>query len=160
MISVLLASRVHSHDGKFSREEVRKIIFDVRDLRNRNKMLKIVGCGLFLLALASISSVFVVVLVGNEITKEERINTDGEMTDKTTGSTVSVGRASSISSMWDAPALAPEAMSYMSELKCFVDMTNTTKHASWVEMNFKLGSSYQVDARLDEPAHMSLMDIP
>ena len=142
-IDDLISSYDANNDGRFSRDEVRRIIYDVRDLRKSNKLLKMAAVGLLLLCVMSLCSIFVVVLVGNEISKEESVNDEGELTSRATGSTVAVGRAESLSTLWDAPLLAPEAKAYLSELTAFVDMRGVSDVADWVEMTFKLGSAFQ-----------------
>jgi hypothetical protein len=112
-------------------------------------MLKQCSCGLLLLAFLSIIAGFGLVMAGNELAKEEHVSADARMVSAATGTTVQVDRAISLSSLWDAPALAPKVMSRLSELKCFVDMTTVSKFGSWVEVSFRVGSVLQPIGRED-----------
>jgi hypothetical protein len=90
------------------------------------------------------------VVIGNELTKEDRVDGDAVLTGSNGQGAVQTEAASSLSSLWDAPALAPALLSELTMLSVAVNMSSVASVGRWVEASFKIGSSWQPGDTDDE----------
>ena len=142
-IDKIINSYDKNNDGKFSRSEVRNIIYDLRQEKKIKSLLVAVSVMLFLIVIGSLAAMFGVVLAGNEMTKENHVNGNDELVAKGTGAPLQIESAETLSSLWDAPTLAPDLLSYVKTLDCVVNMTGVAAVGKWVDMSFSIGSKFQ-----------------
>ena len=86
------------------------------------------GVALFFALLVALASVFGVVIAGNEVSKENHVASDNELTAAESGKAVQVDAAESFSSIWDAPALAADLLPKLDVVACVVDVRGSCRN--------------------------------
>lgn len=142
-IDELLDKYDKNGDGRFNREEVRRILFDIRGLQRRNKQLIKFVFLLFVLIIAVLAATFGVVMVANEASKESKVPQGGTEMRTLDGAVVATDAAETVvASLWDLPALDAAQLGYLKTMRVAVDMTSAPSGA-WVDASFKLSSAYK-----------------
>eukprot|EP01048_Picozoa_sp_COSAG05_P004249 COSAG05_NODE_222_length_13641_cov_73.452001_7_plen_1293_part_00 len=120
-------------DGEFSRDEVTAIIVNLISAKKQKRVFKYVALAAFVALLAVCASMFAMVLVGNEVSKDQAQDESGRLKVKGTDTTVQV--AITNEHMTNHPLSSRVPDKYLAELKTFMYTDPTDGSSSNVQVN-------------------------
>ena len=130
-------------DATFSPAEVKHIIKDMEEEKAQSKNLSRIVYGLIFALIALCGVMFLVVLGGNEASKEN--HTEGDNMVNLDGKPVKVDTIESFATLWDLTEVSTGSLAYLKSLTLNVDMSTSDDAdiAGWAEMTIKVASAYR-----------------